>query len=79
MLDILWKLTFISVVAAVLAASLGERPTPPLCIWLASNVLQCPLHVFCVVVTYWLKASRPLIRVLVINDNHYGLTFLFES
>jgi hypothetical protein len=25
-----------------------------------------------------LKASRPLIRVLVINDNHYGLTFLFE-
>jgi hypothetical protein len=26
----------------------------------------------------WLKASRPLIRVLVINDNHYGLTFLFE-
>jgi hypothetical protein len=25
-----------------------------------------------------LKASRPLIHVLVINDNHYGLTFLFE-
>jgi hypothetical protein len=25
-----------------------------------------------------LKASRPLIRVLVINDNHYGLTCLFE-
>jgi hypothetical protein len=25
-----------------------------------------------------LKASRPLIRVLVINDNHYGLTILFE-
>jgi hypothetical protein len=25
-----------------------------------------------------LKASRPLIRVLVINDNNYGLTFLFE-
>jgi hypothetical protein len=25
-----------------------------------------------------LKASRPLIRVLVINDNHRGLTFLFE-
>jgi hypothetical protein len=25
-----------------------------------------------------LKASKPLIRVLVINDNHYGLTFLFE-
>jgi transposase-like protein len=25
-----------------------------------------------------LKASRPLIRVLVINDNHCGLTFLFE-
>jgi hypothetical protein len=24
------------------------------------------------------KASRPLIRVLVFNDNHYGLTFLFE-
>jgi hypothetical protein len=24
------------------------------------------------------KASRPLIHVLVINDNHYGLTFLFE-
>jgi hypothetical protein len=24
------------------------------------------------------KASRPLIRVLVINDNHCGLTFLFE-
>jgi hypothetical protein len=24
------------------------------------------------------KASRPLIRILVINDNHYGLTFLFE-
>jgi hypothetical protein len=24
------------------------------------------------------KASRPLIRVLVINDNHRGLTFLFE-
>jgi hypothetical protein len=24
------------------------------------------------------KASRPLIRVLVINDNHYGLTILFE-
>jgi hypothetical protein len=24
------------------------------------------------------KSSRPLIRVLVINDNHYGLTFLFE-
>jgi hypothetical protein len=40
---------------------------------------SAPLHVFCVVVAYWLKASRPLIRVLVINDNHYGLTFLFES
>jgi hypothetical protein len=25
-----------------------------------------------------LKASRPLIRVLVINDNRYGLTILFE-
>jgi hypothetical protein len=25
-----------------------------------------------------LKASRPLIRVLVINDNHCGLTFFFE-
>jgi hypothetical protein len=25
-----------------------------------------------------LNASRPLIRVLVINDNHCGLTFLFE-
>jgi hypothetical protein len=25
-----------------------------------------------------LKASRPLICVLVINDNHYGLTILFE-
>jgi hypothetical protein len=25
-----------------------------------------------------MKASRSLIRVLVINDNHYGLTFLFE-
>jgi hypothetical protein len=25
-----------------------------------------------------LKASMPLIRVLVINDNHYRLTFLFE-
>jgi hypothetical protein len=25
-----------------------------------------------------MKASRPLIRVLVINDNHCGLTFLFE-
>jgi hypothetical protein len=25
-----------------------------------------------------LKAPRPLIRFLVINDNHYGLTFLFE-
>jgi hypothetical protein len=24
------------------------------------------------------KASRPLIRVLVINDNHNGLTILFE-
>jgi hypothetical protein len=24
------------------------------------------------------KASRPLIRVLVINENHYGLTILFE-
>jgi hypothetical protein len=24
------------------------------------------------------KASRPLICVLVINDNHCGLTFLFE-
>jgi hypothetical protein len=27
---------------------------------------------------YRLKASRPLIRILVINDNHYGLTILFE-
>jgi hypothetical protein len=26
----------------------------------------------------WVKASRPLIHVLVINENHYGLTFLFE-
>jgi hypothetical protein len=25
-----------------------------------------------------MKAFRPIIRVLVINDNHYGLTFLFE-
>jgi hypothetical protein len=25
-----------------------------------------------------MKASRPLIRVLVINDNDYGLTFLFK-
>jgi hypothetical protein len=25
-----------------------------------------------------LKASRPLIRVLVINDNHYRITCLFE-
>jgi hypothetical protein len=28
--------------------------------------------------TFVVKASRPLIRVLVINDNHYGLTILFE-
>jgi hypothetical protein len=26
----------------------------------------------------YVKASRPLIRVLVINDNHCGLTFLFQ-
>jgi hypothetical protein len=25
-----------------------------------------------------LKASRPLIRVMVINDNHWGLTFLLR-
>jgi hypothetical protein len=25
-----------------------------------------------------MKASRPLIRVFIINDNHCGLTFLFE-
>jgi hypothetical protein len=32
------------------------------------------------VVRVWphVKASRPLFSVLVINDNHYGLTFLFE-
>jgi hypothetical protein len=36
----------------------------------------------CPMVLWWefskLKASRPLIRVLIINDNHYGLTFLFK-
>ena len=51
-LDVLWNLAFVAVTAAVLAASLSERPAVPLRIWLAGYVLQCLLHVLCVAVEY---------------------------
>ncbi|KAL6871533.1 hypothetical protein ACP4OV_014362 [Aristida adscensionis] len=51
-LDVLWNLAFVAVAAAVLAASLGERPAVPLRVWLAGYVLQCLLHVLCVTVEY---------------------------
>jgi hypothetical protein len=51
-LDVLWNLAFVAVAAAVLAASLGERPAAPLRVWLAGYVLQCLLHVLCVTVEY---------------------------
>ncbi|XP_062189626.1 E3 ubiquitin-protein ligase At4g11680-like isoform X2 [Phragmites australis] len=51
-LDVLWNLAFVAVAAAVLAASLGERPAVPLRVWLAGYVLQCLLHVLCVAVEY---------------------------
>ncbi|CAN6197696.1 unnamed protein product [Urochloa humidicola] len=37
-LDVLWNLAFVAVAAAVLAASLGERPAVPLRVWLAGIV-----------------------------------------
>ncbi|KAM0843620.1 hypothetical protein ACQ4PT_057589 [Festuca glaucescens] len=51
-LDVLWNLAFVAVAAAVLAASLSESPAVPLRFWIAGYVLQCLLHVFCVVVEY---------------------------
>ncbi|KAL6611264.1 hypothetical protein ACP70R_039192 [Stipagrostis hirtigluma subsp. patula] len=51
-LDVLWNLAFVAVAAAVLAASLAERPAVPLRVWLAGYVLQCLLHVLCVTVEY---------------------------
>lgn len=51
-LDVLWNLAFVAVAAAVLAASLTERPAVPLRFWLAGYVLQCLLHVLCVAVEY---------------------------
>ncbi|KAF7000901.1 hypothetical protein CFC21_016685 [Triticum aestivum] len=38
-LDVLWNLAFVAVAAAVLAASLTERPAVPLRFWLAGYVL----------------------------------------
>ncbi|KAF7015657.1 unnamed protein product [Triticum aestivum] len=38
-LDVLWNLAFVAVAAAVLAASLTERPAGPLCFLLAGYVL----------------------------------------
>jgi hypothetical protein len=51
-LDVLWNLAFVAVAAAVLGASLAESPAVPLRFWVAGYVLQCLLHVFCVVVEY---------------------------
>ena len=51
-LDVLWNLAFVAVAAAVLAASLTESPAVPLRFWIAGYVLQCLLHVLCVVVEY---------------------------
>lgn len=51
-LDVLWNLAFVAVAAAVLAASLSERPSVPLRVWLAGYAIQCLLHVLCVVVEY---------------------------
>ncbi|ONM53399.1 E3 ubiquitin-protein ligase [Zea mays] len=51
-LDMLWNLAFVAVAAAVLAASVGERPTVPLRVWIVGYVLQCLLHVLSVTVEY---------------------------
>ncbi|KAJ1288938.1 hypothetical protein BS78_02G127200 [Paspalum vaginatum] len=51
-LDVLWNLAFVAVAAAVLAASLGERPAVPLRVWIAGYVLQSLLHILCVTVEY---------------------------
>ncbi|ONM53398.1 E3 ubiquitin-protein ligase [Zea mays] len=48
----LWNLAFVAVAAAVLAASVGERPTVPLRVWIVGYVLQCLLHVLSVTVEY---------------------------
>ena len=43
-LDVLWNLAFVVVAAAILAASLAERPAVPLRVWLAGYVLRLHLR-----------------------------------
>ncbi|KAJ0974946.1 hypothetical protein J5N97_016911 [Dioscorea zingiberensis] len=51
-LDIVWNLAFAAAAAAVLAASVHERPHTPLRVWVAGYALQCVVHVALVYAEY---------------------------
>ncbi|XP_039114793.1 E3 ubiquitin protein ligase RIE1 [Dioscorea cayenensis subsp. rotundata] len=56
-LDIVWNLAFAAAAAAVLAASLSERPCTPLRVWVVGYALQCSVHVVLVYAEYRRRRS----------------------
>ncbi|CAL9007023.1 unnamed protein product [Prunus brigantina] len=51
-LDLLWNLAFVCVGFTVMGLSMEEKPVVPLRIWVVGYILQCVVHVACVVVEY---------------------------
>ncbi|KAF3596480.1 hypothetical protein DY000_02025668 [Brassica cretica] len=51
-LDIVWNSAFVSVAGAILVMARNEHPIMPLRVWLLGYVLQCVLHMVCVLVEY---------------------------
>ena len=52
LLDVLWNLTFLGSGFAILVLSLDENPSVPLRVWVIGYMVQCLIHVGCVVAEY---------------------------
>lgn len=52
MLDVLWNLVFVGSGFSVLGLSLSEKPSVPLRLWVSCYVVQCLVHMGCVVAEY---------------------------
>ena len=44
-LDVIWNLAFVFVAVFVLLATIREKPSTPLRVWIGGYALQCLLHV----------------------------------
>ncbi|GLT77584.1 hypothetical protein SLA2020_491540 [Shorea laevis] len=62
-LDVLWNLMFILLAFVVLGLSVEENPVVPLRLWITGYVLQCLVHVGCIITEYRRRRQGRVLRL----------------